>query len=111
MDLRGVDVEVPGQLVDRPIFLEVGQGDLGLEPRSVNLPFDSHCSSFSGPRVYLNHWSRKRGPLQGVDGFSRVRGNSISRRSTTCPSRAVTGLAASESMRRSHGTKRAINSM
>src|SRR6478752_3276364 len=31
---------------------------------NLNFPFKPHCSLASGPRVYLNHWSRKRGPLQ-----------------------------------------------
>jgi CRISPR-associated endonuclease/helicase Cas3 len=32
----------------------------------MNLPLDRHWFPSSGPRVYLNHWSRKRGPLQAA---------------------------------------------
>jgi hypothetical protein len=64
VDLRGVDVVLTGELVDRPVGFVGGQGDLGLEPRRMNLSLEPHGFPSSGPRVYLNHWSRKRGPLQ-----------------------------------------------
>jgi hypothetical protein len=58
-----VDIVLAGQLVDRPVGFVGRQGDLGLEPRRMNLPLDRHWFPSSGPRIYLNHWSRKRGPL------------------------------------------------
>src|SRR5262245_61385637 len=64
MDLCRIDVVLAGQLVDRPVGLVGRQGDLGLEPRRMNLALDPHWFPSSGPRLYLNHWSRKRGPLQ-----------------------------------------------
>jgi hypothetical protein len=63
VDLRRVDVVLAGQLVDRPVGFVGGQGDLGLEPRRMNLPLEPHGFPSSAPWVYLNHWSRKRGPL------------------------------------------------
>src|SRR5262245_61523366 len=59
MDLRRVDIVLAGQLVDRPVGFVGRQGDLGLEPRRMNLPLEPHEFPSSGPRVYLNHWSRR----------------------------------------------------
>src|SRR5262249_30304962 len=39
-DLCRVDVVLTGQLDDRPVCFLGGQGDLGLEPRGMNLPLD-----------------------------------------------------------------------
>ena len=47
VDQRRVDAVVPGQLVDRAVPLEGGQGDLGLERRRVDLPLACHRSPFS----------------------------------------------------------------
>src|SRR5207249_8893620 len=66
VDLRGVDVVLAGQLVDRTVSFVGRQGNLGLEPRRMNLPLEPHWFPSSGPLVYLNHWSRKRGPLHGL---------------------------------------------
>src|SRR3954470_6339337 len=44
-----VDAVVPGQLVDRAVPLQGGQGDLGLERRRVDLPLACHRSPFAGP--------------------------------------------------------------
>jgi len=37
---------------------------------------DRHWFPSSGPRVYLNHWSRKRGPLQGPI-FKKLRSSDL----------------------------------
>ena len=52
VDQRRVDAVVPGQLVDRLVPLERGQGDLGLERRRVVLPLACHRSPFPGPPEY-----------------------------------------------------------
>ena len=49
VDERRVDAVVPGQLVDRPVPLEGGQGDLGLERRRMDLPLACDRSPFAGP--------------------------------------------------------------
>ncbi len=49
MDERRVDAVVPGQLVDRAVPLEGGQGNLGLERRRANLPLDRDLTPFAKP--------------------------------------------------------------
>src|SRR3954471_18005926 len=49
VDERRVEAVVAGQVVDRPVPLEGGQGDQGLERRRMDLPLTCHRTPFAGP--------------------------------------------------------------
>jgi hypothetical protein len=63
-DLSRMDIVLAGHSVDGAIALERRQNNLGLELGRVYLRLDTYCSPLSGPRIYLNDPSGKRGPLQ-----------------------------------------------